>query len=89
MSPSRAPKRRLRVARSPYAPGEPATDRQSEFLAVIGELAGELGRAPSAGEIAARMGITRLGARKQLQALARKGILKPAPITTMTGWALC
>ena len=78
--------KRTRATRSPFV-STPPTERQDEFLATVGELTAELGRAPSTGEIADRLGITRLGARKQLQKLEREGRLKPAPITTMTGWA--
>lgn len=79
--------KRTRATRSPFVtPG--TTDRQEEFLAAVAGLTAELGRAPSSGEIADKLGITRLGARKQLQKLERQGRLAAAPITTMTGWAL-
>lgn len=80
--------KRTRASSSPYAPQKAPTSRQDEFLAAVESLTSELGRAPSTGEVAARLGITRLGARKQLQALERSGRLRPAPITTLTGWAL-
>lgn len=79
--------KRIRASSSPYAPTAPATGRQEQYLAAIGELTAELGRAPSTGEVAGKLGITARGARKELQRLERQGRLAPAPITTMTGWA--
>ena len=71
------------------APARPATPRQRDFLATVHALTGELGRAPSAAEIGARLGITRLGARRQLQNLASKGLLRDVPKVVSSGqWAL-
>lgn len=78
--------------RSPFVPEPsalPPTARQDEFLAVIGALTQELGRGPSTGEIAARLGISRVGASHQLQALERKGLVGDIPKTVRSGrWAL-
>jgi predicted ArsR family transcriptional regulator len=55
----------------------------------VGDLTDQLGRAPSAAEIGDHLGITRLGARSQLQALEAKGLLKDIPKTVSSGqWAL-
>ena len=78
-------------ARSPFvaAPRRPATDRQSEFLAVVATLTAETGEPPSASAIAARLGISRLGARHQLKALEAKGLLVDVPKVVSSGkWAL-
>lgn len=78
-------------AKSPYreAPARPATDRQSEFLAVVARLTAETGEPPSASAIAAAMGISRLGARQQLKALEAKGLLVDVPRVVSSGkWAL-
>lgn len=70
-------------ARSPYLPAPGATGRQEEYLAAIRELTASSGHGPTTGEIAAHMGISRQGALKELQRLARAGRLTPP-----TGWAL-
>lgn len=84
----RAGKRR----RSPFVPEPsalPPTARQDEFLAAIGALTAELGRGPSTVEVAARMGISRMGAFRQLQALERKGVIGDVPKVVRSGrWAL-
>ena len=76
--------------RSPFAPAPVATDRQQEFLDAVQALTGELGRAPNAAEVGKRLGITRRGARLQLQALAAKGLVVDVPKVVSSGqWALC
>lgn len=66
-----------------------ATDRQSEFLDAIRVLTAELGRAPNATEVGKRLGIGRDGARKQLMALAAKGIVADVPKMVSSGqWAI-
>lgn len=78
--------------RSPFVPEPsalPPTARQDEFRAAIGALTAELGRGPSTGEIAARLGISRVGASHQLRALERKGLIGDVPKTVRSGrWAL-
>ena len=70
-------------------PPLPPTARQDEFRAAIAALTQELGRGPSTGEIAARLGISRDGARAQLRALERKGLIGDVPKTVRSGrWAL-
>lgn len=54
---------------------KPPTPRQLQILAAVRELTGELGRKPSATEIAARVGVTRHGILVQLRALETKGLL--------------
>lgn len=85
-----APRKRGKRARPPVPrPPRPATDRQSAFLGAVGELTVRLGRAPSATEVAAHLGISRIGARKQLQNLASKGLLVDVPKVVSSGqWAL-
>lgn len=74
---------------SPYRVPRKATARQQEFLDAVAELTAELGRAPNAGQVAARIGVTRLGARRQLKALEEKGLLHDIPKTMSSGqWAL-
>lgn len=78
--------------RSPFAPEPtalPPTARQDEFRAAIAALTAELGRGPSTGEIAARLGVTRDGCRSQLRALEKKGIIGDVPKMVRSGrWAL-
>jgi predicted ArsR family transcriptional regulator len=70
-------------------PQTPATPRQRAFLEAVLALTEELGRPPSASEVADRLGITRVGARPQLRALAAKGLLSDVPVTVSSGkWAL-
>jgi DNA-binding IclR family transcriptional regulator len=69
--------------------GGPATPRQRAFLVAIADLSRELGREPSAVEIAARVGVTPTGARPQLRALQTKGLLVDVPKQVSSGkWAL-
>lgn len=78
--------------RSPFAPPKltaPPTERQDEFLALVGTLTAQLGRGPSTGEIAAAMGITHSGARRQLHALEKRGLIGDVPRTVRSGtWTL-
>ena len=70
-------------------PGRPPTARQRAFLGAVATLTRELGRAPSATEIGDRLGISRLGARRQLQDLEAKGLLLDVPRVVSSGqWAL-
>jgi predicted ArsR family transcriptional regulator len=65
------------------------TARQREFLDVVAELTTELGEAPTAADIARRLGIGRTGARAQLMALEAKGLLVNPPVTVPSGkWRL-
>lgn len=61
------------------------TTRQLEVLKAVRELATELGHQPTASDVARRLGITRLGARRQLQALEAKGLLSDVPIQVSSG----
>lgn len=73
----------------PKAPPRPATARQSDALEAVRELTASLGHAPSAGEIAKRLGITRWGVRKLLKALAAKGLVHDVPKVVSSGqWAV-
>ncbi len=48
-----------------------------------------IGRPPRPAEVAERTGVTRLGARRQLQALEKKGLLQDVPKLVSSGqWAL-
>jgi len=80
--------KRKRNPPSPFV-ARAATERQSEFLVAIRELTAELQRAPNATEVGERLGIVRDGARKQLQALAAKGIVADVPKMVSSGqWAI-
>ena len=71
------------------APPRPATARQIDFLAAVVRLTASLERPPSAQEIADELGITRLGARRQLMNLADKGLMRDVPRGVSSGkWAL-
>ncbi len=86
-----AAKRQRPTTRGPYRkrPPRPATARQSEFLAAVVALTRELGRAPNATEVAARLGIGQTGARRQLMALEAKGLLTDLPKLVSSGqWAI-
>ncbi len=80
--------KRKAKARARARPLKPATDRQSEFLAAIARLTERLGRAPTAADIGRELGITRKGARPQLNALRDKGLVRDVPIVIRGGWAL-
>lgn len=89
--PYTVPVKRAKRSMSPFrkAPPRPATARQSEFLACVRDMTRELGQAPSAERVGERMGISRLGARRQLQALEAKGLLRDIPKVVSSGqWAL-
>ncbi len=79
------PKQKAKRLRSPYAPPRPATARQGAFLDAIRELAGELGRAPTATDIAERLGVSRQGALKQLRMLEAKGLVQDMPKLVSSG----
>lgn len=67
----------------------PPTDRQKDFLAAVVALTDTLERPPNAKEIGDYLGITRLGARRQLQNMADKGLLRDVPKVISSGqWAL-
>lgn len=69
--------------------GKAATPRQSAIMAAIADLTRELRRAPSATEIAARMGVTRVGLLPQLKALETKGLAGDVPKQVRSGkWRL-
>lgn len=85
-----AAKRKKRPV-SPYAFLAPrkATVRQLDFLDAVYALTKQLGRAPSAQEVADHVGVTRWGARRQLLALEAKGYLQDIPKTVSSGqWGL-
>ena len=87
--PPKPRRKRLRSPYAPKAPARPATDRQRDFLAAVVELTAELGHAPSAADIAARLGMSRQGAEKQLHALETKGLLSDVPRMVRSGqWQL-
>lgn len=66
-----------------------ATPRQSAILEAIAALTRELRRAPSATEIAARIGVTRVGILPQLKALEAKGLAADEPKMVRSGkWKL-
>jgi Mn-dependent DtxR family transcriptional regulator len=68
---------------------DPATARQSEYLAAIVALTRELGRAPSAVAISERLGVSRTGVRPQLRALEKKGLIRDVPKEVRSGkWKL-
>lgn len=75
--------------RSPYVPLKPATARQNDYIEVVRQLTRDNGRAPSAADVAERMGITRQAALQQLQALESKGLLCDVPKMVSSGqWAV-
>jgi Mn-dependent DtxR family transcriptional regulator len=78
----------MKRPRSPFrpkAPPRPATARQSDFLDAIRELAKELGRAPTATDIAERVGVSRQGAIDQLRNLEKKGLVQDMPKLVSSG----
>lgn len=80
-------KRRARGPRGPYKPREPSP-RLRDILSIVSELASEQGP-PSAKAVAQALGVTWGGARKQLQALARRGLIVDAPVEVSAGkWRL-
>ena len=86
------PKRkRAKRSKSPFVPvpGKKFTPHQLHVLRQIAVLQRELGRAPSANDMAARLGMTRLGARRLLKALEAHGLACDVPITVSSGkWAV-
>lgn len=85
----RRPKRSLRLRLPvPADPLRPPTPRQGAFAHAVRDLDAGGDRAPTAALVARAMGITRKGARLQLRALMRKGLVKPVPITVIAGWRL-
>ena len=75
--------------RKPRPPSSRApTDRQKAFLAAVRRLLETTGKAPTAADVARELGITRKGARPQLQALEDKGYLEGVEITIRAGWRL-
>jgi response regulator of citrate/malate metabolism len=82
-------KRRKRSASGAPLEDRPATGRQEAFLEAIERLTAREGRAPSAVEIAERLGISRQCATRQLVVLERKGLLRDVPRMVRSGqWAL-
>ena len=74
-----------------YEPTQRAgvTERQWACVRAVAELERELGRPPSAHEVGVYMGITRLGARRQLLACAGKGLAYDVPKVVSSGcWKL-
>jgi len=75
--------------RKPPAPSRrAATDRQRAFLDAIRRLSEQGQTAPTAADIARELGITRKGARPQLQALEQKGLIEGVEVTIRQGWRL-
>lgn len=69
--------------------GPEPTKRQAEYLEALFELAAQLGRPPTSGEIASALGMTRYGARLQLQALEEMGLIADVPMEIRSGrWRL-
>jgi hypothetical protein len=82
-------RKRKRVAHNRNAPGTPATDRQGDVRAAVATLTARDGSAPSAGDVAALLGISRQGALKQLKALEAKGLVRDKPRRVTSGkWEL-
>lgn len=61
------------------------TTRQRDIVRAVLELGAELGHAPSASDVARKLGITRTGARWQLQRLERDGLLGDVPKVVSSG----
>jgi DNA-binding GntR family transcriptional regulator len=61
------------------------TERQRQFLGEIIKLAGELGRAPTATDVAERLDIGRTGARKVLMRLEELGLVSDVPKVVSSG----
>lgn len=83
-----AAKRKVKTTRARVRPRKPATDRQKGFLGAIGKLATPGSQAPTAAAIGRELGITRKGARPQLDALREKGLVREVPIVIRGGWEL-
>jgi hypothetical protein len=85
------PKRASPAQRSPFlgAPGKRFTTHQRQFLAELAVLAKKLGKPPSAAEMGAHTGLSRLGARRVLMALEEHGLCADVPRVLRSGqWAL-
>ncbi len=80
-----AKRNRLKSPYLPKAPPRPATARQSDYLDAVRALTLELGRGPTAVEVAARLGVAKQSARQQLQALEVKGLLRDMPKLVSSG----
>lgn len=84
-------RKRAPRAASPFLPTSPRgpTARQRGWLQALAELTADLGRAPSAAELGAHTGVSRLGARRALRALAAKGLTQDVPKVVSSGqWAV-
>lgn len=74
------------MRRRPGTSRKPPTDRQKDFLAVVLRLKAATGKRPTAAAVAREMGITRKGARQQLDALRAKGLATAAEVVIRDGW---
>lgn len=75
-------------SRSPFAPkptGAAPTERQDAFVAAIRTFQAKHARSPSTSDVAALVGVTREGARVQLHALERKGVIADVPKVVRSG----
>lgn len=61
------------------------TSRQVKFMQTVVDLKRELGRDPTASDVARKLGIGRTGARKQLMALQAKGLVRDVPVEVSSG----
>lgn len=76
------------MRRRPGTSRKPATDRQKDFLAVVRRLKAATGKRPTAAAVARELGITRKGARQQLDALRAKGFTTAVEVVILDGWDL-
>lgn len=78
----------IELRRSATLRARPVTDRQTAFLAAIGDLAEDGANAPTTTQVGRQLGITRRGADTQLELLEKKGLVRSVPITIRGGWVL-
>lgn len=65
------------------------TEHQIDLLRVVEALRLELGRFPTASDVARKLGISRYGASKQLHRLEERGLLADVPVVVSSGqWGL-
>lgn len=83
-------KRKRRRAKSPYSKGESIQqERRKEYLLLVRKLSRDLGRCPSANDIALALNISRLGARRMMIALEEAGLVSDIPKMVRSGeWQL-
>lgn len=79
----------MKRRKSPYAPTKAASEYDRDLIRAVETLTARLGEAPTATQVGAELGITRLGARKRLLRAQRLGWLEDVPKVISSGqWAV-